>query len=230
MKIPRPLGVTLMIRGGLIEKAISYIVRAYVAQDYSYQGERVSIPEFSRLTGIEVKTVIDEASKMMSSQGFVLDKKGLIDATRVIGNWALLGCLEDRHTALKQAQALVKSQGDTYKPFISSEVNRAISNQITTGKTLLEAYKMLATPDIVKELTAESQGDQAQYLTVEAAVGLLAQESLDNQELAQRLKASTAVEQLPNISGFASDGSDVTPDPANLIQIPDGVIDLKTRE
>jgi hypothetical protein len=173
-RIPRPLAVTMLMRQGDTIRGQQYVVQSYIASNFTYLGKRMSLPEFSQTTGINIQFVLEKLSQITSNSSFLLDnKKAITDASRVLISNAINWGLTDRNLAENQAVIMLKSQGGKYKPFVSTAANEALRTAQSATRALLDIYKTLATPEILKEVYQSDQKQEAQYLTVESAVGLL---------------------------------------------------------
>ena len=224
-RIARPIGLTQTMKDSP-ERGIRILIRDYIASGYRYQGKSLSMPDFAKTTGIDLMEVLKEGGQMAGGQGQILSKSQLHQTIRVLQNHAIFMGLEDRHLTSNQLAILLRSQGDTYKPFVSSEVNKLLATQISTTRTFMDLMKNLAPDWVVREMMAEEGAKEQVYLTVEEALNILAQGSMAIDDVAKSLEAQhhTAQNPLPDISIGYGDNS--VPNPGALIQIPEATLDL----
>ena len=132
-RIPRPLGLTLSLKQNpkqennpINEQSLQIILSNYIANNYQLLNKPISIPQLSTYLSIDNMTLTRKLflyqTKMYNLGEEQLGEQGIKDLVGGLFSWIL----EDRLRISHQASILMKSQGDTYQPFISSEVNRSL--------------------------------------------------------------------------------------------------------
>lgn len=138
-RIPRPQGITQLLHyyskdNNLHANVIEAYVRQYVQNGYTINLQYYSIYEVSCILKVREEVVqmyINKYLKMAAGyRGWEEDFRLASD----IKFQALKKSLEAIHKASEQLSLLQSSQGDGYKPFISSEVNKAIKVYIDSTK------------------------------------------------------------------------------------------------
>lgn len=149
-RIPRPIGSTELGRQFNLTKDDDHytslkenIIHHYIRNNFSYCGIYMNIESFSQLikeTPITIQRHFISYGKELSKLNDDLTNK---DQFRVLLNSSLNFCLEDRSLAAQQLRLLLDSQGGSYAPFISGEVNKSIKLMMdanTNTQSLLRSF------------------------------------------------------------------------------------------
>ena len=199
LRVPRPMGITALCQqhnqgsdgntnpspppNKEIKKRIQRLyINAFMnhqlieydllTKDYKLMG----INRLAYLLNTSTTEIMNEIAKEYSRMGLIMDRhkadvaRGAV--LRLFFESAELSALTSQQTAI-----LMASQGGTYKPFISGEVNRAIGNQIAAMKPKLDLMKLLLDgksssngPGLPVEPGAAQQG---KFMTIEMAHNML---------------------------------------------------------
>jgi hypothetical protein len=123
---------------------------------------------------------------------------------------SLFWATETHSQAMKQAKILADSQGDTYKPFISGEVNKAIANLISAMKPHQELIKLMVPgssgPTGTNININNNNSSAVQYLSPDKAVALIRENSLS---LVLNPTAMPELGDIPDISARTQDLSKI---------------------
>lgn len=132
-RIPRPLGLTLSLKSHpkqenepINDQSLQIILSNYIANNYQLLKRTISIPQLSKYLDIDnmklTRQLFIYQTKMYNLGEEQLGEQGIKDLVGGLFSWIL----EDRLRISHQASILMASQGNEYKPFISSEVNRSL--------------------------------------------------------------------------------------------------------
>ena len=162
-RTPRPMGLTYLCRQihtnerdnkelnkRLLYKAKYLLSNHFLTNGLKHNNYQVSLNEYLMMYGITRKEYDTIYKDIVRRTMGVADLANMEDVTqglkvRLLGTifWAL----GDKHQVNSQLQLLLASQGDTYKPFVSTEVNKLL-------KTNLDATKNMA--DIIRSLLPQA--------------------------------------------------------------------------
>jgi hypothetical protein len=221
-RIPRPIGTTELGRQfNLTNDNDHYIslkenvIHHYIRNNFSYCGIYMNIETFSQLikeTPISIQRHFISYGKELSKLNDDLTNK---DQFRVLLNSALGFCLEDRALAAQQLRLLLDSQGGSYAPFISGEVNKAIKLMMdsnTNTQSLLRSFMGNGGHGFTP--FDEDKGSQDQGITVDKAVMILKEnnvvpllaDELGREKLAQEYD----LENMPEVNALLQVGVDIS--------------------
>lgn len=178
MRIPRPLGLTslsIQYRQDEDKKILEQMIQAYLT-DYLQQGTEMSLLDVGKFLGISQEEVNRAMAKMAEN---VLERQGINtdrELARDLGKLCLKWALGDRYHIVSQFARLSSSQGDGYKPFVSSEVNKSLDLLLKSTKQMGDLFTQLGKPSISINNTLtniQSDAKTTNYLTTETALELL---------------------------------------------------------
>lgn len=205
-RIPRPKGLTHQAqnknnnkeRRELIEKEI---LKEYIDNNYTYLGSRYSMENFSTHTGIPYKRIQDELILRASDMEQMMDGNEMRVTLRAITNGLFRGALADRALAQHQQSLLLDYQGNTYRPFVSQEVNQSMQNLFRANDMTLKILKALLPTNAIEALTTNdlTKGTSANNgLTREAALEVISEAG--QKPLLESPDAIEALEKKHNLS------------------------------
>lgn len=231
-RIPRPLGVTLQAQSlknspnkqEQINKIKDHILNLYFINNQTINNKALTIDEVSKYLQLDALYIIRFLYKRMGyMQGFSSDTdlEDTAQSLRVVKNWLIFRSLNHSQTADNQLGTMLKSQGGKYKPYISAEVNRAISNAFAADKNLMDLYRTLEQSQRANIpnhylVPGSNPQSEAEALTPEKAIKLMNTEQplrlLTEPQLKDQLKAEYDIDALPEVranyqQGVDTDGS-----------------------
>lgn len=178
------------------EEKVKYLLRDWIVNGMKLLGFPLSIPELSKLTGIQLPRIVEELS-VVSGVGKVFSEgdNGFLETSRAVSELAIFWGLEDKALAQRQAANLLHNQGDGYVPYLSSEVNRAIKNSLDATANILKLHTTLFSPEALKEARNQAAAtNEKGFLYVEDMVNLIQenknQSPLQNTEVLNALRAT----------------------------------------
>lgn len=207
-RIPRPKYLSLIKEK---EDRVTFVLKDYITNGMKLLGKQVSIPELSTITNISVERIISELGNVSGmSTMFLEGREGLTKSARALAEVAIFWGLEDKHSAQKQAAILLGSQGDTYAPFISSEVNRAIKNNMEATSNIMKLYTTFFPQSLLADATREEEVTKKGVLYVEDMVTLIQDQRqsspLQNTEVLDALRAAYITQtHIPNVIAIQQD-------------------------
>lgn len=182
------------------------LLKKYIEEGYSMNGVTMSVSDMAFFLGVSERLVIREVSRALQSLGNLVEGDGLDEAYRALLAMTIQGTLADRGLVLNQANNLIRAQGNSYVPFLTSAVNSSLKNLMDSSKQMGELVKLLnPNPSVV--INNNQNAGTHQYLTTSEAIkmvdkrspGLLldpqAQEELGSRHLGPGIPEITATKQ-----------------------------------
>lgn len=244
-RTPRPKGLTelgkLYKQGQLqLEDLEDHIINHYISTGYRYCGQSYNVEEFSRLTNIDTQRITQSLIEYGQTTMQLVDPEQSGDILRATLGLILSESLADRTRALEQYYVLANAQGQSYKPFISAEVTKALklTQEATAG--ILNLYRTMAGKEGgVNVLVQNNQNTQVNhnYLTPEKAVELLDSQAtatplLEDPIAKENLFITHGLEDTPEVQANKQQGIDLTKEGAEfhkLAKVSDGLLNEKPR-
>ncbi len=147
---PRPLGLTQLSLNyqssqNTINKnlVIKHIIKQYIIQGFTFNHKHITIDQLSLITGIDTILIIQEVNRQSKGLMDITNPEALQDTFRALISLGIRGALEDRGRVLEQVELLKRSQGESYKPFISGEVSKGLDLLMKSGNNIIQAAKAL---------------------------------------------------------------------------------------
>lgn len=145
-RIPRPIGTTELSKlyndkQITKEELNKHIISHYINTDYRLNNIKLNLEQFSLITGITTEEVLPYIMNKQKLQYNFLDDD---DKQRLYGELSsmiLMGSLKDRLALEQHTTLLLESQGASYKPFISSEVTKALKLLIDSNNSMLQVHQ-----------------------------------------------------------------------------------------
>jgi len=153
-RYPRPMGTTykalklsqsrkkedkLKYRNNLIK----HVLRSYTICGMQLNSKTTTINELAIILNTKPVKIIKYLSQLTNELSLILNKDSIDQTVRVLLAQGIEMALSDRHRALNQHSLLAQSQGDSYKPFISGEVNKSIKNLLESQKPLIDIIRTI---------------------------------------------------------------------------------------
>lgn len=147
-RFPRGMGITEMARQAnsgdneSLVKLTKFIIHTWIINNGKLWYRSYSLPELADFLKCE-PVIIQRQLKQTFLDNGLFDREHMDElADSLVGaciNWAL----EDRMEASRQLDILKTAQGDKYAPFITSEVNKALSIKQQTSTSLQSLVRSL---------------------------------------------------------------------------------------
>lgn len=185
-RIPRPTGTTEIAynhhkekNDDTLNKLQIHIINHYINTGFMYCNQTMDLDTFIGCFGLPRFLVMERVTQL-GKQGYeMLEPEQQGDQLRALLFLLQNESLADRSRALLQYRTLAKSQQGEYKPFISSEVNKALKLTLESTQGLRELVKVLSgsqSPTVViNNNPNQSTNVQQNYLTTEQALELMNQ-------------------------------------------------------
>ena len=150
-RLPRPLGLTNLCKeyhqNGTDEnkeKIYKFLITQYTLNGFRYTNISLSISEFSKIFKIEESTVLRQINELSMGLGSFSNPDQINNTLKSIASLSSLWAIQDKGLISSQIELLIKAQGNTYKPFISAELNKALKLGLDSNKNMMELYKTLS--------------------------------------------------------------------------------------
>jgi len=181
-RIPRETGLTEMSilyrqsqNPSLLSTIQNYIVKLYVLNSFSLNKTPISIPSLSQFLTIPLSLLHNKIQSSLSSLSTLINPNNIQESLLSLVGLSMQFSLEDRARALNQYQILSSSQGDTYKPFISSEVSKSIELLMKSNKQIQESLSPLSpkSQTLILNQNNPKQIQESDLITSERALELI---------------------------------------------------------
>ena len=145
-RIARPKGITELCnqyhQGNItIDDIHNHIITHYINTDYRLNGIKLNLEQFTMITNIPIAKVYPYILQSQQLQYNFLDQE---DKQRLYGellNSVLNWSLKDRLAVEQHVATLLSSQGNSYKPFISGEVTKALKLMLDSNASMLQVHQ-----------------------------------------------------------------------------------------
>jgi len=188
VRIPRAQGMTFLAEkfnktkdDNDFKELVQYVVNKYVLTGFTYCTLPVDVYQFSRFMQIPHENFLETMMNTADNLGF-LNKDNSKKLMSMISSLTLEFSMQDRARVVNQFELLNKSQGNSYAPFISSEVNKSLKLLMESNAQIANTFNSFFTSNnpitnilnlIPKE--NEDDNDKKEYLTTGEAVKLLSE-------------------------------------------------------
>jgi len=232
-RVPRPIGSTELstmynntLDNDHYTSLIKNVIFHYIRNNFSYNGIYMNIEQFSRATKLEInliqKHIAEYGKELYKGQGDMMGKG--IEMIRAIQSSVFFWGLEDRSLAMEQFNLLKASQQNSYKPFVSGEVNKALKLVMDSSTNMQQFIRSLGhtgssslmpyDPDFDNENVTEKG------LTVDDVVKVLKAENItplkDDFEQQKALALEYGIEALPEVNALRQTGIDKSKEGLNI--------------
>lgn len=234
IRIPRPRGYTEIAAthnkqrtSNTLQTCIDHIIHHYIDTGFTWCGLSLSIEDFAQLVSLDA-SMIHHAIITHGRDTFLrADPNESGEALRALVGIAINGALGDKALAAKQYSIMAQAQGTTYKPFISSEVTKALKLSQDATMNILNITKSLAGNSGLQILinnNPANRADRMDLLTTESALELMEQHSskaplLEHQEDREALYIEHNIEDMPEVNARKQQGMDVDREGLNFADI-----------
>lgn len=235
-RIPRPRGLTelksLNTNDPNNNLYIQHILDHYTNNNFTYCGISIDIEQLANMLNINPEAITDHLIKKGSITYNQLGEEAQAEHLRAILGISLNWALSDRFNALEQYNILKVSQGQTYKPFISSEVTKALKLTQESTSNLLNLYKSLAGNNGLSVIINNTNNTQVNenYLTVDKALELLSEKdkqegvvalgpSVSNPKMLEGLKEQYDIDNMPEVRANRQEGVNTSKEALSIREI-----------
>lgn len=229
-RIPRPLGLTelsfkynTMYDNEAYNNLIQGLINHYTRNNFHYNGIRMTLEELSINTMVKYEELLKAFNNFEQSLGTIIDPKATDDLYRVIISKAIFGSLEDRSLIAQQLNMLLSSQGGSYKPFITGEVNKALKLMLDSTANFQSLLRMV--PGSIGPFipNAPEANKEDKGLTVDEVIGLLKSENveglLQSDKEKEKVYLEHHIEDAPEVCALKQVGIDTSKEGVGLKDI-----------
>lgn len=221
---PRPLGLTNYLiqyhqnpnpqhKQEQLQKIKQLIINQWTANGMTINNKMYTFEDLSTYLNLPVHIIQLQANKQMMRIARFMDDEKTKDWTRAQFFRAFNLGLETQSLIHQQASLLLASQGDTYQPFISGEVNRALNNLISAQKPIHDLLRLTmekSTTNILIQNGPIGEANNGPNLTADEAVRIIRtqqQSMLEDPSLLEAKEQALleAPDGLPNINARTQD-------------------------
>lgn len=201
-RIPRPQGITMMMKeykhNPTDHVSKLRIIQTIITQGFMINHKPISLAQIASMLNIKINTVLTEIFRGFKS----MELNNEAVKSGEILKMAIFGALENIHRGTSQYEILAFSQAGTYKPYITSETNKALLGSIAANTALVNIAGFLIKAEelglkrqvVEAEISLRSEAsdnpsDGTQYLSINEALTLLQPHILPPTQLGLTLTA-----------------------------------------
>ena len=182
-RIPRPRHITnlsinyrLTQSNQLKQQLLQTLLSQYVTNGFQINGSPLSLQDLSFRYNIPIQDIYQELKSISQTITGFINTDNLLSAHEGLLAMTLESVIRDKGLAASQLSRLLDSQGDTYKPFISAEVNQALKTTLSATKNMLDLTNSFIpkNTEIVNLIKDTQQGNQ---LSVHEALETIREET-----------------------------------------------------
>lgn len=238
VRTPRPMGTTEKGFHHSKEQSTTtkqeleeHIVNHYMVNNFTYCNKYYTIEQLSQLTNIPIPTIMGYTHTYANNIQGMMDKLHNGDSIRALLSLSINYALEDRGRAIEQYSILAASQQGSYKPFISSEVTKALKQVMDSGQNISLILKGLSggnTINILNQIGVPNEGalkGPESYVSVDDAVMLIKAQGHTplglNAGQQQRIYEDNQLDLTPEVCALKQEGVDTSKEALTLNKIVD---------
>ena len=231
-RVPRPIGITEISRlYNMTNDNEHYIelhqrlIHHYIRNNFSYCGIYYNIEEFAKLTGVKEPDIM----RHMGTYGKQLQEvhKELTqgDMVRALTNLSFSWAMEDKSLISQQIAILQSSQGATYVPFISGELNKAIKLGMDANNNIMGLLKTITSGTGALAPYEEQGQSNEKGITADEAVRLFKAHDVTplqkDQLQLDRLSQEYNIPEMPIVNALLQTNLDTSKEGLSLMSLTD---------
>lgn len=211
-RIPRPTGVSLLSREyrrtndtTTLSNLQNKIIGEYIHGGFKVCGNVVNIQGLALYLGMGIGDLMKKVHQQIQMVSGLADGKRLEEMASALIFTSFSNSLQARHIALAQTELLLRAQGDTYVPFVSSTVNHSITNLMAADKSMMQLYSTLKgnNGNQINIHNNASLVQNNQYLTTDQAVKIITDKGhtglLRRPEMKEQIYLANQIESQPEV-------------------------------
>lgn len=235
LRFPRLAGLTPLMQEyhntkdpDQLNHIISYVIQTWIISNGTLMGIHYNYIELANFLNIDPEEVRNQMkSQMLDSKIFSPESQPEIVNSLI--SQQITWILEDKLNIDHQVRVLQKSQGDSYKAYISSELNKALSLKNTISMNLTSLIKLLTQKDNSIVINNNQQNNTIQNVTVEDVLGIVQEENskmLSNDSDIKYIENTYHTEDFPEVNAIKQQQSSEYIDSSNTDKIPKLPVEL----
>lgn len=167
-RVPRPMGLTFLATEyqkdnseDNITKVLKHLITQWTLTGFRYCGQSLNIPELAILIKVPEDIIMRHVSQVSQSIGLFNTPDQLQDTLTSIASLSANWAIRDKGLIDQQIEILQRSQGNSYKPFISGELSKTLKIGLDANKNIMELYKTFFTQQTTNILNIYGDKDKA---------------------------------------------------------------------
>ena len=229
-RLPRLFGITtLMIeyhksdevtRAKILKTAQDFIIQQWFMNNGVISGTALNTYQLSNFLGCPLETIQEfMRDRVLSTKMWDKDKQE--ELLNGILGYQLAWVLEDRMDIQAQVDILKRSQGSTYVPFISGELNKALKLKLESSTSLQSIVRNFSgggTTNIFAQFNQNNNGNNEDGLTRAEAIEIIneTQQEVPVDKTVKYLEDNYNLDELPQIVATKQIGVDTSKEGLDL--------------
>ena len=224
-RYPRIMGITPLMAEyhktgdpDTLEKIKSYIINQWLLNNGRLSGkdfELLALAQFLNCSPEDIR--IQMRDNFLSTK--VWDKEHQEELLNHLMGTQLVWAMEDRMEVEKQLDLLKKSQGDKYKPFVTSEVNKVIGLKLNSSTNLQSLVRSISGGGSINIFNQVNTQQNNAYLSKEEAFKMIEESNkplLEGNKEVMYIQAHHDIESLPEVVATKQQGISESKENTNL--------------
>lgn len=227
-RVPRPLGLTALAKQAKKEPTEThkenltrYAIQYWISNGGYIFGEAKSAGELAQVLRCTQQEVQKQMGENFLTSG-IWDSKKSHEILEAIAGQMIAMAMEDRIDAEGQVSVLKKSQGDSYTPFITGELNKALSVKQSATGGIANIFRMLTgggTTNIFNFNQDTPDDKQETFIKIDDAMAIIQEERAKQVATVpevQLIEAKYDIASLPEVVATKQTGVDTSKEALNI--------------
>lgn len=187
MRIPRPKNLTYNSinynktnDNQFYQEMVQSIINEYTTSNFTINKQPFSLQQISDHYNIPLDLLYAKLTKRLSESASFINQEDLLDAHKVMLNMVLGETIGDKAHVASQLHRLLAAQGESYRPFISGEVNNTLKLMLTSTQNMINLLDKVL-PKNTEIITMLVDAKQASALSSYEATKLIRSEVMGHQ-------------------------------------------------
>ena len=221
VRLPRPMGITQAMTEyhntqdpTLLTKVQTFMIQQWLLSNGKLCGRSLDCNSLSKFIGCHPSMIQDHMRDQVLGNK-IWDKGVQEEMMSSLMGQQIMWALEDRMEINQQVQILREAQGDSYMPFISAELNKALGLKLSSSNSLQSILKTMSgggSINIFQQFNQQSNQEQ-EAITIETAITLIQEENsklVSKDKDLQYIEATYGIEELPEVVATRQQGIDTS--------------------
>lgn len=181
----------------LKEKLQQRAIEHYIANNYQYNGVQIPMDQFATYIDMNMVTLIRVMNRNMERTNKLLEGEQGAQFTRGLLLGLFKKSLEISESCKSQSLLLKACQGDSFKPFLTAELNRSLASEINSLNPTIQLLKLVMDKSTINPIIqiVNNLEQNNQYITPLEASKLIETKHLGSVLTDQLLLAETVAEE-----------------------------------
>lgn len=154
-----------------------HLITQYTLNGFTHQGSSMNIYQLAQYLHLPPEQIMKYINQTSQSIGTLVNPEQIQETMQSIISLSTTWAIQDRGQIQNQTALLLESQGNKYRAYVSSEVNKSFKLMLESNKALQEAYKTFFTSTNnqtnILNIYGESDDKEQDYVSPDQALNML---------------------------------------------------------